>query len=730
MELLNVNAKEPYKYIRYWYTELTDDIIKDILYINATRGKNRHYRIKTHGNKNGKGKTYYDITCGFDCETYTDTKLERAYMYIWQFCANGIVIKGRTYDELLELFKRIKAILQPKENNRLLVFIHNMSYEASFFLRWFNCENSKDNFFKEQRAPLKITHDSFIEFRDSMALVGGDSLSGLAKKYTNTQKCKGDLDYAKPRNRYTQLTELEEGYCDNDVLILSEFARYVFDSLIPKYKKLPMTQTGILSAECNELLKQFYGKNIDIWRANNIKRSPADFDTYTIQSNYLYRGGYTHACVDVVGEVLTDLLGVDITSSYPYVCTQKVFPRMFERVGDVPVSRVNEDIQKGLVSIFIARFTCIKSKGLHSIESKHKCLKLSSNTIIDNGRVYFSGEMTVYLTSFDWQNYQHFYEWESVEITRYEVSETRYLYKHIAVPMLQKYKEKAELKRAGKPYGIVKGFVNSFYGFCVKRLNGEMTVYDNNGFSTSDAKAYDEQIQNSITCCYDGIFISSVARWRLLTLAYDVYNKFGIASVYMDTDSHKFLHPTQELINYLEGLNRKIETENRKNIEFFTEYSPEYADLGTWDIEYYPFSMYDPASTKTYLKRAKTLGAKRYILEVDRYNKETNQREIVLNQTIAGLPKGEMMKQYGSIDECFERFSDNMVISGCKLYSKYIDEPYEITVTDEQGNTDTHLEMSCNALVPSNFSMTIDEIWRSWYIDYNSTQDTREKRIL
>ena len=692
-----------------------------------------------YGNKNGKGITFYNITCGFDCETYTDTEKQLAYMYIWQFCINGVVIKGRTYEELLEFFGRIKSILKPKENNRLLVFIHNISYEASFFLHWFNCENAKDNFFKEERKPLKITHDCFIEFRDSMALVGGDSLEGLAKKYTNTQKCKGDLDYTIPRNCKTKLTTMadyndnvprEEEYCDNDVLILSEFARFVFDDIIPKYKKLPMTQTGLLTAECTNLLKANYGKNIDLWYESNIKRSPADFDTYTIQSNFLYRGGYPHACVDIVEEEITDLMGVDITSSYPYVMVQPIFPKKFEFVGKVTEDRVNADIQKGFVSIFIARFVNIKSKGVHSIESKHKCLELSNNAIIDNGRVYYAGEMLVYLTSWDWLNYQNYYEWKSVEITAYEVSETRHLYKHIVQPMLKYYKDKAQLKAQGLPYAIPKAKVNSFYGMCVKRLNGEITCYDNNGFSTDEAKTYEEQVSKSITCCYDGIFVSSYARYRLLTFASDIYNKFGIASVYMDTDSQKFLHPTKDLINYINELNLKIEYDNKANIEFYTEYSPEFSDLGCWDIEYLPWSMYAPESKNTYIKRFKTLGAKRYIIELDIYDKETNTRKIKLNQTIAGLPKGKLLEQYRTIEKCFKEFSENMIISDCKLYSHYVDEPYEITVTDLQGNTDKHIELSCNALIPTTFNLTLDEIWQEWYVNYVSTRDAREQRII
>lgn len=469
------NAKTEYEYTRYWREELDEATLRSVLYKNATQGKNRHYNLHTVGNKNGRGITYYDITCGFDCETYTDVDKEIGYMYIWQMCLNGVVIKGRTYEEFITLLDDCKHILQPKNNHRLLCFVHNLSYEFSWFRSWLNLDDPKENFLKEVRQPIKLTHEHFVEFRDSMALVGGDSLAGLAKKYTNTQKCKGDLDYSIPRNRFTKLTTeadygdgvpREEEYCDNDVLILHEFARWVFDDLMNTYHKLPMTQTGMLTKECEQMLKDTRGKRLEDWYKMNVERCPENGDVYDIQSNFLYRGGFVHCCVDIVEEVLCDLMGVDITSSYPFCMTQKLYPKKFVKVGTVTADRVNDDIEKGNVAIFIAEFTNIKSTGLHSIESKSKCLKIGTKCIIDNGRVYYAESMTVYITSFDWQNYQHFYKWDSVKITAYEVSEPRYMYAHIVTPMLKYYREKAELKLQKKPYAIQKAKVNSFYGMC------------------------------------------------------------------------------------------------------------------------------------------------------------------------------------------------------------------------------------------------------------------------
>lgn len=733
MRVFNANAKNTYYYNRYEYNEMTREELRAALYENGYRTKNRHTRIELVGNKNGRGISYYRIYCGFDCETTTDREAGRSYMYIWQFSINKNVVRGRTYEEFIQFLSDIKTILQPSASHRLLVFDHNMGFEFSHFGRWLDLHDSRQNFFKDQRTPLKLTHDDFIEFRDSMALVGGDSLAGLAKDYTNTQKCKGDLDYDIPRNRYTQLDENENGYVDNDVLILSEFSEYVFNTILSEYTKLPLTQTGLLANESKYELNSLY-KSIDGWQRNNVARWPKDEATYNVQINYLYRGGYTHACVNYVGEdvEITDALGIDITSSYPYSMTQFIFPKMFDDPRATTSEQVDQDYNNGLVSIFIADLCNVKSTGLHSIESKSKCLELSPDAVIDNGRVYAASHMKVYLTCFDWVNYKRYYTFTVNSITAYQTSERRYLYKHIGVPMLRHYKDKAVKKAAGETYSEDKKRVNTYYGYLVKKLNDGLTTYDNNGFSEDDAKPYAEQVARAITCCYDGMFISAYSRFRLLDLCWQVWEKFKIKGIYADTDSWKFLHPSDELISYIDELNAKIRTDNIKNIEYFVTYDEVYADLGEWDIEFYPYRLYDPNSKRAYLKRFKTLGAKRYLIEVDEWNKKKQCREVTLHQTIAGLAKGELMKQYGTIANCFDKFSDNMVINTCKLASKYTDEPYEITVTDLQGNTDTHIELSCNALMPSNFTLSIDKLWKMFYTGLAAEvlNDGREIRIV
>lgn len=718
----NTNAKQQYEYNRYFVTEVTTDILKSMLFERAVVTSSRHKRLVMHGNKNGKGITYYDICCGFDCETYTDPVTERSYMYVWQFSIDHNVIIGRKYEELPEFLGRIKELLNPKENQRLLVFIQNMGYEFSFFRGWLTLSDAKQNFLKDRRTPLKLTHDNFIEFRDSMALTG-NSLMGLAKDYCNTQKCVGDLEYSTPRNCKTILSNVELSYCDNDVLILSEFSEWVFTNLIDYWHKLPLTRTGLLKLKAKQKIKEIYGDNDKIIHDSIIQRSAPNEETYKLWVNWLYRGGYNHANVEIVGETIEcDILGCDITSSYPYCMTQKIYPERFrEPVNNVTEERVNNDINNGYVSIFIAKFTNILSTGLHDIESKSKCIKLSNDAIIDNGRVFKASEMVVYLTSFDWISYTRYYEWDSVKIVNYQYSTTRYLYKHIVCPMLESYKIKAIKKQNGEPYSVEKGEVNSYYGLNVQRLSEELTQYADGNFTTETKTSYEEQIARNIVCAIDGIFISAFARYRLLDMCWHVH-EMGCTGVYADTDSWKFYKPSKEVFDYINEFNTKCTTDNIKNIEHFTEYNECYADLGTWDIEYLPWSMYDANSKNTYIKRFKSLGCKRYIIEVDTYEKATKQRKRQLVQTVAGLPKGSMLEKYKTIDKCFEEFSDNMIIDDCKLLSKYTDEPYYITVTDEQGNTDTHLEMSCCALLPNKFSLSIDKIFKMFYTNYALTR--------
>ena len=79
------------------------------------------------GNPGGKKRHYIGITTAFDIETTIIDSISQSIMYIWQWqLGNDYTIIGRTWDEFLDLQKRIKEVLP--EDRWLVVYVHNLSY--------------------------------------------------------------------------------------------------------------------------------------------------------------------------------------------------------------------------------------------------------------------------------------------------------------------------------------------------------------------------------------------------------------------------------------------------------------------------------------------------------------------------------------------------------------------------------------------------------------------------
>lgn len=79
------------------------------------------------GNPGGKKRHYIGITTAFDIETTLLDDVTQSIMYIWQWqFGEDYTVIGRTWEEFLDLQKRIKEVLP--EDRWLVVYVHNLSY--------------------------------------------------------------------------------------------------------------------------------------------------------------------------------------------------------------------------------------------------------------------------------------------------------------------------------------------------------------------------------------------------------------------------------------------------------------------------------------------------------------------------------------------------------------------------------------------------------------------------
>ena len=692
----NKYAKKPYEYQRWNVNELGPITFSTW----SVKGPDVQIGTKKHA------VMYKQLYCGFDIETTTFNK-GLACMYIWQFTLGHRVIKGRTWDEFIHLLDMLQNCYKLDEKHRLIIWVANLSFEWQWMRKWLNVT---DYFFKSDRQPLYVTHNGCIEFRECLTISGG-SLATLAKTFTNTQKALGDLDYKLKRHPMTPITKDEEVYCDNDVLILSEWSEYMFNHYMIPHHYLPLTIQGVIRHMIHEGCRRFWlSKYPDTKNMSKvIAFNQPTKEEYDLWARYLFRGGFVHGLVDYAG-MIVKAFGSDLTSDYP----SQMFERMpgkfterdieFMQQGYI-ASILDEDIRRGRHFIIEVEFIDLRERWSHSIESKSKCMLLDGG-IIDNGRVRACHHMRVLLTELDMHNYKRFYTWSKMKIRRLWEADSMYLPNWVVRPMIDAYIKKAELKKAGENYDVEKSIVNSFYGVMCTRLNEQEIVYADGEYQHEPAKPYEKQMSKRELLFQWSIYITAWARHRQLEELYTCC-KNGYEVYYGDTDSLKHQDGCEWIFKQA---NKRIGKKIRTRAEQRGLWNEHLSDLGQWDDEGKMFKM-------------KYLGAKRYIYtcyDDGRYK---------FKQTVAGLPKGAMMKEYGSIDECFKRFENGLSIevSG-KLTSYHLDEEVREYVTDYQGNEYEICEKSALALVDAPFTLNLDGAFMNLIEEVQAEYETKEKR--
>lgn len=669
--------------------------------------------------KNGKKKrSYVELYCGFDIETYTEPIQRYGYMYIWQFSIFGkenFVIYGRIWSDFVLLINTLKKILCLDKNKRLIIAIANLSFEFQFLKRWFTWTQI---FAREIRNPIYAIIDDCIELRDVLMITGG-SLKTLAKQYTKTQKMDGsDLDYKKIRTYKTKIGSVDFDniafqYCINDVIILSEFMQYIFDTYIKTEHFIPMTKTGLLRREVKKEMGKNYKIKQEIYRC-----FPETFDFYTDLMKYCFRGGYCHSNILHTGKIIDGIQSKDITSSYPYtLLTYDGFPNS-------PLRRERPELFNELLNsekyciIFRATFINIRAKGCHTYESHSKCINISNNAIIDNGRVRRATSMTVMLTELDYFIYLFFYEWDDMLISHMWTSIKGRLPKYVLKPLAEAYKNKAIMKHNGKKdtsdYALYKELVNSSYGMMVTRLNtGEVKLSQLNYMWYIDHSNfnYEEEKKKAFLLPQWGIYCTAFSRYRILSAIYSI----GDDAIYSDTDSIKYLNNHDDFFNIVnKNANKKVK-ECCKRLNLPYEY---FYDLGCFESEY------DGRKVK-----GKFLGAKRYIIkDLD--------KTIV---TIAGLPKKSLndyvqklnlqkeIFEYGNYVSEFDVFENMMLINmnvSLKNAHQYNDIPHTQVINGVMCS-----ELSSVGIFPIDFTMKLSDYYLASILAEREKEKAYEDRL-
>ena len=686
-------------------------------------------KIKSSKNIRQKNKIeYYNIPCAFDIETSLIEQGDEhhASMYIWQFGVGiddtNYIIYGRYWLEFEKLITRLGYELNlERDKRRLVCFVHNFAYEFSFISRRFEWWKV---FSVRPHKPLFAIMENGIEFRCSY-LLSGMGLGKLGKELTNykAKKQSGDLDYRLIRSPTTPLDKKELRYCIDDVHVLLNYIRERIDA-DGSICKLPYTKTGyarqFTKRKCfGSSHKKGAGKRkYETYRAIMASLTMT-LDEYK-QARYCFTGGFTHANAWHVDKILYRMGARDISSSYPTQLCMNLMPMSSPTLEyDIRSEDDPEFIRhlKEHCCIFYIEFFDLEPIIEYENFFSSSKVKNGENIIENNGRVVSMDKGILCLTEIDYQIAKKCYTWSKSKIFGFRWMEKGYLPKDFIISILSLYRDKTMLKgipEKADEYAYKKSLLNSMYGVSVTSAIQKLITYetteDGAEWGIDESKTEEELIdkynnsKQRFTYYYWGIWCCKYAMKQLWDAIFYLKNDY----VYTDTDSVKYLHPEKHDA-FFTSYNEMIQQKLRLMCDYYMipysfinpcDIKGKEHPLGAWDVE---------ADSSDPYVIFKTLGAKRYI-----YLQHGK-----VNLTTAGVRKEAikyLLKKYGKYG-IFEHFSVDLTLPSTesgKITAYYTDGEISGEAVDYMGNPFHYEEMSCVALVESEYSLSRGQK----YLDY------------
>jgi hypothetical protein len=365
---------------------------------------------------------------------------------------------GRTYEELDNYLYELNAYMEDRELTGL-VYIHNLSYEYSFFcnnLDFFKSDtrlNNKGYMFLEKNKPLYYQCHS-LQFRCSYLLLN-KSIKTLGKEL-NLPKL--DYNYTKLRTPLTHMEQEEINYNFRDVEIMlkSVYSLIKKNPYITNLESIPYTKTGIMRFNCEQNpdinVSEYYTNKHGEKKKGNLSKlnkflcklenakSKEQLDFW----EKLFQGGLVYSNPKYIGQVNHNLGSFDFSSDYPFQMLTRIFPSQFVEFDGDKVKKLKQCMYKAthlnyirpkpfrnmfnaiiIISDIKAKFD-FQPIGTSKIEELNQPLKNMYNCKIINGKILeIQPKIRMYVTCIDYLTLSLFYEFKLVDVEYLEIA-TRY----------------------------------------------------------------------------------------------------------------------------------------------------------------------------------------------------------------------------------------------------------------------------------------------------------------
>lgn len=593
-----------------------------------------------------------------DTETSHNENFD-GWIYQWAIKFKGNYIYGRKPSELIEFLRRTAEHYELCADKRILLYIHNASYDLQY-LKHYLCEYDPQAEFFAINAHSIIICD-ILGFRILCSYkLTNLSLNALSKNYASKyEKAVGEIDYDKVRYQDSKLTKKDWFYMFSDVAAQHDGIRGFLLAMGYEYAyEAPFTSTGFVRTACRKA-----SQNDKEWR-KEFTKSALDLEMYNLCA-WGFMGGvciasYRYAGETVRVEDLPEGCGLghkDFTSSYPARQMLDYFPEgAGSWYGEIETKEEFEDL--------LNTYCCIFELTLYNVHIKQgvtapcipssKCIGLHEPVRL-NGKIVYAKQLSIAVTEIDYKWIKKQYTADDMKVHRMLIFRRGKIPDWLKGEVYSYFENKCTLKGVDELlYNKSKAFLNSIYGMTATKLvRPHYTLDGDKIFVLKTPEDLDHENAKQLKHYYASYNSFMPYQYALYTTAwarnalYEMIECAGYENfLYCDTDS----------IFYIKT------PENEQKLQNFAEKCRNRAkEAGAYVGNKYLGEPTDELPIRAF----RALHAKCYAME--ELNPKTNDYE--LRVVIAGIPKnsikwikGEPVKksnaeELGSIDNLIDGFT-------------------------------------------------------------------------
>ena len=478
-----------------------------------------------------------------DFETCTWLENE-TYVWAWAVCD--------IESEKIELGNNIESFLKFCEDSKNSTFyFHNLKFDGEFIIyyllehgfEWVEEENKRSKTFTTLISDMGMFYTITLYFKignkkickatfiDSLKIIPF-SVDVIAKSFALSIS-KLELDYNKPREINHILTDDEKEYIKNDVLIVAQALRVLFNEELTRMTTASNSLNDYKCLISKSRFKRLFPK-ISYEIDEDIRKA--------------YKGGFTYLNPIYKEKDVKDGVVLDVNSLYPSVMYEKPLP-----FGE-PYFYEGKYIEDKIYPLYIQMITC----SFELKENKIPTIQIKRSKFIDNEYLTSSNNeiVTLTLTNIDLKLFLEQYDVYDLEyVGGWKFKSLTGMFNEYIEKWIKR-KNEATISGNKGQRTLAKLMLNSLYGKFATSQKVKSKIPFMSDEKIIKYKMSEESKKDGIYIPI-GAFITAYAREKTIRTSQAIkdysISKYGIDMyIYSDTDSIHTLLPIDELKQFCE----------------------------------------------------------------------------------------------------------------------------------------------------------------------------------